>query len=300
MTSTRIDVGPIHHAENEKSENVITVRSLGHNDESLCSRLTVEAGWNQTEADWRRFRQLQPDGCFVAELNGQSAGTVTTCVLDQVGWIGMLLVDEASRRRGVGRALLNRAIDYLESRRISTIRLDATAMGEPLYKSSGFASQFDVTRFSGIARANGFGKLPQSPREADWEQITLLDQRVVGYDRSRLLLKLAEETECLVSIASDSRAAEGFLISRPGRLAVQIGPCVALTTVVGQRLLAHACKVFSGKSVYLDVPSDNHEAVATAVAAGLQPVRQFVRMVRGAPILERIYCLWTSSGPENG
>jgi GNAT superfamily N-acetyltransferase len=300
MISTPIDVGPIHHAENEKSDSVITVRSLGHNDGELCSRLTVEAGWNQTEADWRRFRQLQPDGCFVAELNGQSAGTVTTCVLDQVGWIAMLLVDKASRRRGVGRALLNRAIDFLESRRISTIRLDATSMGESLYKSTGFASQFDVTRFYGIAHANGFGKLPQSPREADWEQIVLLDQRVVGYDRSRLLLKLAEEAKCLVSIASGSHAAQGFLITRPGRLAVQIGPCVAMTTVVGQRLLAHACKEFSGKPVFLDIPSDNHEAVATAAAAGLQPVRQFVRMVRGAPILERICCLWTSSGPENG
>jgi hypothetical protein len=212
----------------------------------------------------------------------------------------MLLVEKASRRRGVGRALLNRAIDYLESQRISTIRLDATSMGESLYKSSGFASQFDVTRYSGIARANGFGTLPQRPLKADWEQIILLDQRIVGYDRSRLLLKLAEGTECIASIASDSRTAEGFLISRPGRLAVQIGPCVALTTVVGQRLLAHACNVFSGRSVFLDVPSGNHEAVATAVAAGLQPVRQFVRMYRGAPVVERIYCLWTSSGPENG
>jgi hypothetical protein len=27
---------------------------------------------------------------------------------------------------------------------------------------------------------------------------------------------------------------------------------------------------------------------------------QYVRMVRGAPIIERIDCLWTSSGPENG
>jgi GNAT superfamily N-acetyltransferase len=297
---TQIDIGPIHRAENEKGANAIKVRSLGHNDASLCSRLTLEAGWNQTEADWRRFQQLQPDGCFVAELDGQSVGTVTTCVLDQVGWIGMLLVEKVSRGRGAGRALLNRAIDYLESQRISTIRLDATSMGASLYKSSGFASQFDVTRFSGVARANGFGKLPKRPRKADWEQIVLLDQLVVGYDRSRLLLKLAEETECIASIASDSHAADGFLISRPGRLAVQIGPCVALTTVVGQWLIAQACKVFSGKSVFLDVPSDNHDAVATAVAAGLQPVRQYVRMVRGAPITERVDFLWTSSGPENG
>jgi hypothetical protein len=212
----------------------------------------------------------------------------------------MLLVEKVSRGRGVGRALLNRAIDYLESRHISTIRLDATSMGASLYKSTGFASQFDVTRFSGVARVNGFGKVPKRPRKADWEQIVLLDQLVVGYDRSRLLLKLAEETECIASIASDSHAADGFLISRPGRLAVQIGPCVALTTVVGQWLVAEACKAFSGKSVFLDVPTANHEAVATAVAAGLQPVRQYVRMVRGAPVIEKIDCLWTSSGPENG
>ena len=68
------------------------------------------AGWNQIEADWRRFLDLQLDGCFVAELDGASVGTTTTCVFGRVAWVAMALVAEAVRGRGVGAALLGAAL----------------------------------------------------------------------------------------------------------------------------------------------------------------------------------------------
>ena len=49
---------------------MIRVRPLAAADLPLGLRLSQAAGWNQTEADWRRFLDLQPDGCFVAELDG--------------------------------------------------------------------------------------------------------------------------------------------------------------------------------------------------------------------------------------
>ena len=47
-------------------------------------RLKELAGWNQTEADLHRFLQLQPDGCFVAEVDGQVVGTVTAVIFGNV------------------------------------------------------------------------------------------------------------------------------------------------------------------------------------------------------------------------
>ena len=41
-------------------------------------RLKERAGWNQTAADWRRFLERSPEGCFVAEVGAQVCGTVTT------------------------------------------------------------------------------------------------------------------------------------------------------------------------------------------------------------------------------
>jgi len=63
-------------------------------------RLKEQVGWNQLEADWRRLLELQPDGCFFAELGGVPLGTVTTCRFGAVAWIAMMLVDEAYRRQG--------------------------------------------------------------------------------------------------------------------------------------------------------------------------------------------------------
>jgi GNAT superfamily N-acetyltransferase len=83
-------------------------------DVPLGMRLKEQAGWNQTEADWRRFLDLEPEGCFVAELDGQPVGTTTTCVFGSVAWVGMVLVDPAVRGRGVGRSLMKHALDWLD------------------------------------------------------------------------------------------------------------------------------------------------------------------------------------------
>src|SRR5262245_55297348 len=100
-------------------------------DLPVVLRLRELVGWNQREADVRRILDLEPDGCFLAAVEGQPAGTATTCVFGPVAWIAMVLVDPALRRRGIGTALMEHALAYLERRRVQTIRLDATPLGQP-------------------------------------------------------------------------------------------------------------------------------------------------------------------------
>ena len=58
---------------------MLRIRGMTVADIPLGMRLKEQAGWNQVEGDWRRLLDLQPDGCFVAELDDVPAGTVTTC-----------------------------------------------------------------------------------------------------------------------------------------------------------------------------------------------------------------------------
>ena len=111
----------------------MTIDDLG-----LGMKLSGQAGWNQTQADWRRFIELEPEGCFVGELNGHSVGTTTTCIFRKTAWIAMVLVDVNARGKGVGTTLLKHSIDYLEGRQVKTIRLDATSLGQPIYEKLGF------------------------------------------------------------------------------------------------------------------------------------------------------------------
>jgi len=130
---------------------MIQLRAMTEADISLGMRLKTQAGWNQTEADWRRFLQMQPDGCFVAQWDGQDVATTTTCVFGSVGWIAMVLVDNEYRHRGIGSRLVQHALDFLESRQIPTARLDATALGRAVYERLGFVAEYELMRMEGVA-----------------------------------------------------------------------------------------------------------------------------------------------------
>jgi GNAT superfamily N-acetyltransferase len=88
----------------------VHIRTMKTDDLEFCLSLSKQAGWNQTEADWLRLMYFEPEGCFVAELDGSAVGTTTTCIFDRVAWIAMVLVDENHRRRGIGTHLLKHAL----------------------------------------------------------------------------------------------------------------------------------------------------------------------------------------------
>src|SRR5262249_31790482 len=101
-----------------REKHVIQVRLMTIADLPLGMRLKTQANWNQVEAGWRRFLALEPDGCFVAELDGVPVGTTTTCIFGDVAWIAAVLVDESLRGKGIGRALMEHALAFLDARGI--------------------------------------------------------------------------------------------------------------------------------------------------------------------------------------
>jgi GNAT superfamily N-acetyltransferase len=137
---------------------MIRFSAMTEADIPLGMRLKAQAGWNQVEADWLRFLHLQPDGCFVAQWNGQDVGTTTTCIFGSVGWIAMVLVDNDYRHRGIGTRLVEHALRFLDDRRVAAARLDATALGRPVYEKLGFVAQYELIRMEGMV-AGGTGQL---------------------------------------------------------------------------------------------------------------------------------------------
>jgi len=116
-------------------EGPVVLRKMLPDDIGAALRLTRIAGWNQRREDWELLLRICPDRCFVAQHNGKVVGTVTaTDYEDNVGWLGMLLVDPELRRRGIGTQLLNEAINSLSS--CDTVKLDATPAGKELYDAA--------------------------------------------------------------------------------------------------------------------------------------------------------------------
>ena len=72
----------------------------------------------------------------------------------------------------------------------------------------------------------------------------------------------------------------GYLMSRPGANAVQVGPSIAHDDA-GAELLADTWLRYAGQRVFIDVPDANQAAIAAVTEAGLTVQRRFVRMSRG-------------------
>ena len=290
---------------------MIKIRCMTIDDLPLGLGLSRQAGWNQTESDWRRFMSMEPEGCFVAEFNGSSVGTTTTCVFGhQVAWIAMVLVDKEVRGRGIGTGLLKHALDYLKERKAGTVRLDATPAGRPIYEKLGFVPEYELARYEGMVKDLPLtvydcrlpiekSKIENRKSKIVFSDLIDFDRRMTGTDRAKMLGRLFEESPENLRIAGQSNQLEGFVTMRPGANATQVGPCIA-TPSAGPALLSDALNRCAGRPVFVDIPLDNAPAVKIAESSGLRVQRCFTRMCLGERINDNVQAIWASSGPEKG
>src|ERR1700752_2952423 len=124
------------------------LRVMNEQDVPGGLRLNTLSGWNQTAADWRRLLKNSPRGGFVMEHDCTVVGTATTINYEsRFARIGMVLVDPEYRKQGIGTALLEKTIEYLEMSRIATMKLDATPQGKPIYTKLGFVEEYEIERW---------------------------------------------------------------------------------------------------------------------------------------------------------
>lgn len=253
----------------------LTLRYLRAEDLPFADSLRQMAGWNQTTADWQRFLDLSPNGCLIAELDGQPAATATTIQYgNEVGWIGMLLVHPDFRRRGIARVMLSHCIERLKAGGVRSIKLDATPEGREVYVGLGFQDEFKLTRYSGTLLGDDSTSQLRPADEADLPQIIELDARAFGTDRPSLLARLLRESPlALVSEVPGRILAFGF--QRNGSLATYLGPIAGEPAACAQIAdsLARECDKF-----FCDLPDSNVVAVKWAQSRGLRPQRTLIRM----------------------
>jgi GNAT superfamily N-acetyltransferase len=278
---------------------MLRIRPFADADRDLGLRLSRQAGWNQMDADWRRLFDLQPEGGFVAEWQETPVGTAMTLRFGPVAWVAMVLVDAAVRGRGIGTALVKHAVDALDRQGLATIRLDATSLGHPLYERLGFVAQSRVLRYEGTLPPTGPTGGAQPVGEAQWDELAALDRSATSTDRRRLLFALFREHPGSLRCVRRAGTLVGYLTSRPGFLATQLGPCCA-DVEAGELLLRDAWQRHAGTRVFWDVPAANAPAVRLAETMGLKVQREFLRMCRGVPVDDRADSLWASAGPEKG
>lgn len=279
----------------------VKVRRMTEADIDFGMELKNTAGWNQVPADWDRLIALEPEGCFVATINGQSVGTATTTSYeDKFGWVAMVLVHPDHRRKGIGTTLLDACIDYLQDR-VATIKLDATPMGKKLYDTLGFVDEYMMERWMGRGLAPTEIKGVTPVTEAEIDALCEFDLPVFGADRSRLLQRFLSERTTVSACMMDGRQMLGYGIARPGYNSWQIGPVVAGNQSVAEKLLRALLGSFPSEPVFADLLMPNPHILDLVRSLGLEKQRYLIRMYKGPNLHpghpEYVYA---AAGPEKG
>jgi GNAT superfamily N-acetyltransferase len=266
------------------------LRRLRVQDIPAAVRLSAQAGWNQTEEDWRTLLELSPEGCVAMEVDGDLAATTTLlCYGQRLGWIGMVLTRPDYQRRGFARRLLAHALDQADKMGVATVKLDATEQGQPLYENLGFRSEQEIGRWSRPGENAIPPAVSRTSAMASWLD---LDSQVFGADRSQLLARLAQ-------LNAPKSISQSYLFSRPGRVTAYLGPCISENPSTASRMIEE-CLQNTRCSWSWDLLSRNQNAVALARDLGFTPQRHLVRMARGKDLCEKENVIYAIAGFELG
>jgi GNAT superfamily N-acetyltransferase len=277
------------------------IRLLTVEDLDAAFALSSTAGWNQQLEDWQLMLTLAPAGAFAAVTDGRVVGTAialdygfraspgaSVSVSGGFAWIAMMLVDPAWRGRGVGRRLLDAAIDSVPAER--PIRLDATPMGRPLYTSAGFTEEATLTRHILESATGRPGVAERGARlldvrrvlDADMADVIACDRLIFGAERGAILRRVHERAPQYAHIAPHDAGPPQYCFGRDGRLFDQIGPVIARDEDGARALVSAALGGADGRALMLDLVDRGATLPAWLHSVGFCSQRPLFRMRRPA------------------
>ncbi len=268
-------------------------------------KLSNAEKWNQTEKDWELLIR-NPDNICLAAIDGERViGTATAInYANEVAWIGMVLVDKEYRVRGVSKLLLSGLFERLRS--FSSLKLDATPAGQPVYQKFSFKDEYLVHRMTASsvspkALFSDNGLSPERVHPGNIPEIVEYDKRVFGADRKQLIEFLVNNYPDNAWMLRQDGKIIGIALGRKGYRYHQIGPILTSTTENAKKLIAKSLEGFEFLPVVIDILGDKKELINWLCTIGFTKQRYFVRMYQnkntnpGNPENQFLIC-----GPEFG
>jgi GNAT superfamily N-acetyltransferase len=181
----------------------------------------------RTRANVLSNRARDPAGCFVADVDSQTAGYIFSRTWGHVGWFGALGVHPQFQGRGIGRALILASVDYLDRRGCTTIGLGTMpeeSKNVALYARCGFRPDYLTVALSWPAASAA-----RLPDHALWSDLT---PRAQGRLARETLPRISAEARPGMDLTPEIRAAaadgwgETLLLGEPDE---PLGFCLVRT-----------------------------------------------------------------------
>jgi len=213
--------------------------------------------------------------CVVAESNGRIIGSNVLIEQSVIQGVGPITIDPKAQNLGVGRKLMQAAMDRASQNAAAGVRLVQAAFHNrslSLYASLGFDVREPLTCMQGRTRERSIpGCTVRSAQPADADACNALSRRVHGFDRG------AELTHAI-------QQGTAHVVERGGQITGYttdlgfFGHSTAETNVDMQLLITSA-ESFAGSGIL--VPSRNNVLLRWCLANGLRVVQPMTLMSTG-------------------
>lgn len=262
----------------------IEIRPMTAAEVGIAVEWAAAEGWNPGLEDAPCFMAEDPEGFWMAFVDGQPAASISVVNYGpNFGFLGFYICRPELRGRGIGYRLWQAGMAHHGDR---VVGLDGVPDQQDNYRKSGFVLAYRNVRYSGSVSVEA----PQDPRLVRIGPE--LADSVIAYDRPFFPAPrekfmgcwLGGETRTGWALVEDGRIT-GYGVVRSCREGAKIGPLFAddagCADLLFRRLAASAPGGAPAGPIVLDPPEPNPEAVALARRYGLEPGFETARMYRG-------------------
>jgi predicted N-acetyltransferase YhbS len=259
----------------------ITIRNLEEAD-LLTADAILKAAFHGSSRlqDLQLYRQIQPDGWFIASQEGHAVGMVGAINYGTLAHVGLMAVHPGVQRQGVGGALMQFLLARLEQQQVPLVVLDASEIGRPLYNRLGFVAYDETFVFQLKNRITAPTQTShiQTITIQDLDELVGWDTEVFGANRCKVFQTLLDVFPGRAFLQRDADGQlVGYLFAQKNR----IGPWVMLQACNAEALLQTALTLPYEEMPSVIVPAENQEAIALLQCSGFEQVRTNRHMGKG-------------------
>ncbi|MCF7793714.1 MAG: GNAT family N-acetyltransferase [Candidatus Cloacimonetes bacterium] len=259
----------------------LTIKSMNRADLDFMIDQAANEGWNPGIFDADTFYKTDPNGYFLAEINGKPVGCISLVKYDNTfAFLGFFIVIESMRGKGIGMKLWQQAINYAGN---CNIGLDGVVAQQENYKKSSFKFAYNNSRYEFIKQTEI--KMPDAVknlRNFGFAEILEYDKICFPTKRKTFLKNWLKQTDSLSFGILQNNKFSGFIVIRPCRVGYKIGSLFADDFATAEKLFSAAVsQIDIGQKVYLDIPEINPEAVKFVQKNKMEKVFETARMYTG-------------------
>lgn len=205
--------------------NEFQILAMTADDVDAAVELALAQGWRDRRGFYSLVLRTSTCRPLVGVIEGRVVATGVASAQGPVGWLGALIVNEAVRGRGYGRAMTEELRRGLLEAGCTTLSLVATESGRPMYERMGFRVATHYHQIEG----DHMPEAPEPPdgahlrpmRPADLPAVLELDRLATAEERGAALTELAKSGGWVLE---DSAGLRGFTISSDRAYAATVAP----------------------------------------------------------------------------